>query len=250
MDGERRKENLPLPLPLDYGGGEAALVALEERLGYRFRDRQLLGVALTHKSVPKKQSYERMEFLGDRLLGYLVAETLYKRFPKENEGELSKRLAAAVSQKHISTVAQSWQVGGAVALSREVRKERFAERPSLLADLCESILAAVYLDGGLQALRRVVEQHWGQAFLDDDAKKGDERSLLQEWCQARALPLPSYVCQGEGPDHERSFCATVSIASLAKDSPSTSAEAFGSSKKLAMQRAAAKLFARIEKKKS
>ena len=255
MDGERREEKLPpLPLPLGYGG-EAALAALETRLGYRFRDRRLLCVALTHKSVPKKQSYERMEFLGDRLLGYLVAETLYRRFPNENEGELSKRLAAAVSQKHISTIAHNWQVGGAVALSRDVRKEGFAERPSLLADLCESILAAVYLDGGLEALRRIVEQHWGQAFLDDDAKKGDERSLLQEWCQARALPLPSYVCHGEGPDHERSFYATVSIATLeatplAKDSPSTSAEAFGASKKLAMQRAAAKLFARIEKKKS
>ncbi len=94
MGGEQREER-----HARCNGDEAALVALETQLGYRFRDRQLLSVALTHKSVLKKQSYERMEFLGDRLLGYLVAETLYKRFPKDNEGELSKRLAAAVSQK-------------------------------------------------------------------------------------------------------------------------------------------------------
>ncbi len=137
-------------------------------------------------------------------------------------------------------------MGDAVALSHEVRKEGFVERPGLLADLCESILAAVYLDGGLEALRRVVEQHWGQALSDIEAKKGDERSLLQEWCQARALPLPTYACCGEGPDHERSFCATVSIATLFNDS--YRAEAVASSKKLAMQQAAAKLFARIENK--
>ena len=242
MGGEQTKENNPRV------DSEAALVALETQLGYRFRDRQLLSVALTHKSVSKQQSYERMEFLGDRLLGYLVAEALYKRFPNDNEGELSKRLAAAVSQKHISTIARRWHAGRAVVLSCEVRKDGFAERPALLSDLCESILAAVYLDGGLEALRRVVSTHWMQAFRDDQAKKGDERSLLQEWCQARALPLPAYVCCGEGPDHERSFHATVSVATRAKET--YSAEAVASSKKLAMQQAATKLFTRIQSKDS
>ncbi len=239
MGGERRDERIPLAC-------EAALVALEDQLGYRFRDRHLLNVALTHKSVSKQQSYERMEFLGDRLLGYLVAETLYRRFPQDNEGELSKRLAAAVSQKHISKVAHGWQAGRAVVLSCEVRKESFAESPGLLADLCESILAAVYLDGGLEALRRVVDTHWGQAFCDDQAKRGDERSLLQEWCQARTLPLPAYACRAEGPDHEKSFCATVSVTALSNDI--YTAEAVASSKKLAMQQAAARLFARIQNK--
>ena len=237
MRGERREESY---------GGEEALVALETQLGHRFRDRHLLSVALTHRSVVKQQSYERMEFLGDRLLGYLVAETLYKRFPKDNEGELSKRLAAAVSQKHISAIARDWQVGRAVVLSDEVRKEGFVERPSLLADLCESILAAVYLDGGLQALRLVVEKHWGQALHDDEAKKGDERSLLQEWCQARALPLPVYTCSAEGPDHEKAFCASVSVATPSNDT--YRADAVASSKKLAMQQAASKLFVRIRNK--
>ena len=249
MGGERQGEGnthdtLGDTLGDTRNGGDVALVALETRLGYRFRDRRLLSVALTHKSVVKQQSYERMEFLGDRLLGYLVAETLYRRFPQDNEGELSKRLAAAVSQKHISTIARGWQAGSAAVLSCEVRKEGFVERPGLLADLCESILAAVYLDGGLEALRRIVEQHWGEAFLDERAKEGDERSLLQEWCQARALPLPDYVCRAEGPDHEKSFCASVSVATLSNNT--YRAEAVGSSKKLAMQQAAAKLFTRIQ----
>ena len=236
MGGEPREERNP--------HAEAALVALETRLGYRFDDRRLLNLALTHKSVDKKQSYERLEFLGDRLLGYLVAEELYRRFPNDNEGELSKRLATAVSQKHISQVARGWQADRAAVLSCEVRKNGFAQRPALLADLCESILAAVYLDGGLEALRLVIERHWAEAFLDDHAKKGDERSLLQEWCQARALPLPCFSCNAEGPDHERVFCATVSIVTQSKET--YRAEAVASSKKLAMQQAAAKLFARVE----
>ncbi len=226
---------------------EATWDALETRVGYRFRDRGLLKVALTHKSAGAHQNYERMEFLGDRLLGYIVAETLYRRFPNDNEGELSKRLAAAVSQKRIAEIARRWEAGRAAVVAREVRKEGFVERPGLLADLCESVLAAVYLDGGMQALRRVVETHWGQAFSDEDAKQGDERSLLQEWCQARALPLPVYACRAEGPDHEKTFSASVSISTLSHDT--YSAEAIASSKKLAMQQAAAKLFACIRKQK-
>ena len=235
-------------------GDEEKYTLLEARLGYKFRNRALLQTALTHKSLSGEQSYERLEFLGDRLLGFTIAETLYKRFPAESEGLLSKRFAAAVSATRLAEIALSWKLEESIRLSADLRAQGFAEQGALRADICEALLAAIYLDSGEQELQRVIKLHWREAIEDEKASESDARSHLQEWCQAQSLPIPLYeTIAVEGPSHDRHFTISVSVQSYEKTADGDgyrtySAQAKARSKKEAIFIAAADILEQLNEK--
>lgn len=208
------------------------LAALETALGHRFADRGLLGLALTHASAGSSRlgDNQRLEFLGDRVLSLIVADILYHRFPREEEGAMARRHAALVRQEALTEVARRYGldrhlgVGGAGAL----------------ADACEAVIAAIYLDGGLEAARRFIAAAWEDLVAADLRPPRDPKTALQEWAQARGQPLPRYVIVSrEGPDHEPLFTITVTL----KDG--RQATASGANKRAAETAAAAALLGQI-----
>ncbi len=218
---------------------------LEEALGHRFAKRDLLIEALTHPSAVRrravaKRGYERLEFLGDRVLGLIVAELLWRRFPTEAEGELTRRHTHLVRRDALAEVAMAVGLGAELIVSAGEDAAGVRENPSVLADACEAVIAALYLDGGLAAARRFVELRWEPRLSALGAPPSDPKTILQEWVQARGLPLPSYrTVATEGPAHRRRFTVTVSIEGL------DSATASGSSKRAAETAAAAAALAAL-----
>ena len=193
---------------------------IEARLKYRFRDKGLLERALTHRSSAHEAAagagdYERMEFLGDALLGLLVAEWLLDRHPEANEGTLTRLMAAIVSTRPLARIARDLGLGGALRLGRGEEESGGRDKPSLLADAFESVLAAVYLDGGLRPARAFVRRHLKAQILAAGGGHGlgeDYKTRLQEAAQARWRLTPRYRLAGStGPDHARTFSAEVLI---------------------------------------
>ncbi|MEC7120375.1 MAG: ribonuclease III [Pseudomonadota bacterium] len=179
---------------------------LEARLGYRFITPALLKQALTHRSTSQISNYERLEFLGDAFLGAIIACELYDRFPKENEGRLTRMRATLVRQESLAAIARDLKLGNSLVLSTGEMKSGGHHRESILADVVEAIIGAMYLDcHDLDQIRPVVLQ-WYQSYLLDlqpsDALK-DPKTRLQEWLQGRRQPLPEYVLvevRGEAPN--------------------------------------------------
>ena len=195
------------------GEGLASLVAA---LGHRFADPRLLEQAVTHASLPgggaRSGDYERLEFLGDRVLGLVVAELLYRRFPGEAEGSLAKRFAALVSGECLARVAASIGLGRHLRLSRGEEETGGRANTGLLADCCEAVIGALYLDGGLPAAAAFIARYWEGPIEADLAPPQDPRTALQEWAQARGLPLPAYeTVQEEGPPHDPTFIVRVAV---------------------------------------
>jgi ribonuclease-3 len=217
---------------------EAAASAVEERLAYRFGNRALLIEALTH-STPQAEGApvnERLEFLGDRVLGLMAADALLRRFPDAPEGELAPRLNALVRRETCASVARALGLGAYV---RSVGSAGPDLKPAILADACEAVIAALYLDGGLEAARALFEREWASALGAITEAPLDAKSALQEWSQERALGLPAYeLLTRAGPDHEPVFTVRVGVKSLAP------AEGTGASKRAAEQAAAAALLTR------
>ncbi len=187
------------------------LRTLEQRLGYAFRRPELLERALVHRSYAHEQavggSYERLEFLGDAVLGLIASEWLYGRFPDLPEGELSKFKAYLVSERVLAEHAGRLGLGEALRLGVGEERTGGRRKASLLADAFEAVLGAVFRDGGLRPARRL-----GLAFLEDAAQRRpqgtptDPKTRLQELAQARGEPLPEYLeVAAEGPDHRRRF---------------------------------------------
>lgn len=230
--GSRRKRAAE-PLPED-------LLTFSQGLGHHFREPDLLVEALTHASTDGDRSYERLEFLGDRVLGLLVADMLYRRFVAEPEGALAKRYAALVREDTLAQVAHSLNLGSHLRLSSSVADGGGRDNPAILADSCEALLGALYLDGGLAAVRPLVERFW-QPLLEADLKPPqDNKTALQEWAQGRGLPLPNYREVGRsGSAHEPVFSVRVSI-----DGQET-AEGSGRSKRAAEQAAAGEMLERL-----
>jgi ribonuclease-3 len=229
--------------PPEAGGDD--LAALAGRLGHTFADPGLLAHALTHSSSASggAQSYERMEFLGDRVLGCLVAELLFERFPRENEGALGKRFAALVRRDALAAVAgpEGLDLGPHLRLARGEEESGGRENPATLADACEAVIAALYLDGGLEAARRLVAPIWKPMLEADPTPPQDAKTRLQEWAQGQGQPLPVYEeVARSGPDHAPVFVLRVSLAD------GRAAEAEGRSKRQAEQSAAEALLAKIE----
>jgi ribonuclease-3 len=196
---------------------------LEGRLGYPFQDRSLLIRALTHRSRVHEdgmsgEDNESLEFLGDAVLGLVVAEWLYRECPDADEGRKSKIKAALVSRSSLASIAERLDVGSALRLGRGEEKTGGRRKQALLADACEALIAAVYLDGGLDAARALLLRELGPG-LDRvrrpgliTALTGDYKSALQEWLQARSEPPPVYRIASEiGPDHRKSFEVEVCL---------------------------------------
>lgn len=197
----------------------AATERLLERLAYRFRSPSLLDDALTHKSYlneapdPARRDNERLEFLGDAVLDLVISEALLSRFPQAPEGTLSKLRARVVSEAALSQVARRLELGGALRLGRGEELTGGRDKPSLLADALEAVIAAIYTDGGIDAAREVVLAAFAEP-LDNLSRPEvtDHKTELQEVCQRAFGGLPVYRVLGEsGPDHHKEFEVELSI---------------------------------------
>lgn len=210
---------------------------LQERLGHRFRQPALLEQALTHRSAadPRRRmldSNERLEFLGDRVLGLCMAEWLAERFPQEREGDLGKRLATLCSQEVIAPIAERMGLAEALRVPPSEGRTGLRARATVLADALEAILGALYLDGGLDPARTVVRREWAAAIEVDAKPPVSAKNRLQEWTLGRGLGLPEYQhVSVDGPSHAPVFVVTVAAAGR-------SAQGMGESKRAAEQAAA------------
>jgi ribonuclease-3 len=189
------------------------------RIGHDFARPELLAEALTHRSALDRQpdlkatfphGNERLEFLGDRVLSLAMADLLLRRFPHEREGDLARRYAALVSAATLAEIAGEIELGAHIRLSDS--ETQAAVRPTILADSLEAVLGAVFLDAGFAAAATCVEQLWGERLSATLAAPRDAKTTLQEWAQARRLPLPDYREVGrEGPAHAPVFVVDVAI---------------------------------------
>jgi len=200
---------------------EAAVQTLEALIGRPFGDRELLERALTHASVGegavKVAHNEQLEFLGDRVLNLLAAETLMRRHAQAREGELSRKVAELVNLGACARVARRIGLTEALRLSASATKIGARDNDSVLGDACEALMAAIYLDGGLEAARNFFDRFWAEEIERQDLPRAkDAKTALQEWAQARGLALPAYrVVRREGPDHAPAFTVEVTIEGFA-----------------------------------
>jgi ribonuclease-3 len=203
-------------------------------LNYRFRDPALAQLALTHRSVGKPNN-ERLEFLGDALLGAIVAEMLYEAHPKASEGELSRLRAQLVNGQALAVVARELALGDGLKLGPGELKSGGFRRDSILADAFEAMVAAVYLDGGFDACREVVRGLFDERIAALRRSSKDAKTRLQEWLQAAGLPLPQYeLVASHGEDHAKTFDVSCTISE-----PMTfTAQAHGGNRRAAEQDAA------------
>lgn len=191
--------------------------ALEQELGYSFADKEMLRRALTHASAISparrvKSSYQRLEFLGDRVLGLVVANLLFQRRPEANEGELSRTLNSVVRKESCADVARNLELGKFMVLGDSEARTGGAEKEAILADICEAIIGAIYTDGGLDEAYKFVETAFAAHLADRDARKADAKTALQEWAQGKGLKPPLYkLAERSGPDHAPIFTIAVHI---------------------------------------
>lgn len=205
---------------------------LQQDIGYSFQNQEHLRRALTHPST-KLPDNQRLEFLGDAVLEFCVSDMLYQKYPDLHEGELTARRAALVCERTLSVIARDLHLGDYLLMGHGEEQTGGREKPSILADAMEAVLAAVYVDGGYEAAREVI----ARLFREDErliAWRGhDDKSSLQEYTQAHGLELPAYaIIAQSGPDHDRRFIAQVSVMG----EPIATGE--GNSKKAAEQAAA------------
>jgi ribonuclease III len=213
-----------------------SLASLERRLGYKFSDLCLLQEALTHSSARAgagSGDNERLEFLGDRVLGLVIAELLIEAHTEAREGDLARLFNKLVRRETCASVAAALGLGEHLHLSEGEDGSGGRAKVSILADACEAVLGAIYRDGGLEAARKLVREAWaGQTGLEMEARR-DAKTALQEWSQARRLGLPAYVHLARtGPEHAPRFACEVRVEGLAP------AHGEGASKRAAEQAAA------------
>jgi len=218
--------------------------ALEDRIGYHFADKALLERAVTHISAAsggaRVNSYQRLEFLGDHVLGLVISDMLYRAFPRAFEGELSRRLADLVRKETCADVARAIDIGPALSLGSSESQAGGRLRATILADACEALVGAVYLDGGYPAAEAFVERFWKERMLKPPRPLRDPKTMLQEWAQARGLPTPAYrELARTGPHHKPKFRVAVELPERPP------AEGSGSSKRAAEQAAAAEMLTTV-----
>lgn len=217
------------------------LAEFEARFGHHFKNADHLNLALTHSSTGAGRNYERLEFLGDRVLGLVMAELLYDVFPDEVEGDLAKRHAALVSGETLAIIAEQINLGDVLNLSHGERAGGGAKNENILADVMEALIGAVYLDNGLSACKSVISTLWNNILHTMKEPPRDPKTALQEWAQGRGLPLPKYEMTGrEGPDHAPVFTISVLVEGFDR----LSAE--GPSRRAAEKSAAILLLNKIE----
>jgi ribonuclease-3 len=217
---------------------------LQARLGYRFADPDLLDRALTHSSAvaPSRRvdrSYQRLEFLGDRVLGLVIADMLYRKYPKAAEGDLNRSLVTLVRAETCAAIARELGVSAELNLGDSERRTGGAENDTILGDAMEAILGAMYVDGGLGAPYSFLERVMGGHLDIAQHQRADPKTTLQEWAQARGLEPPDYdVVDQTGPQHAPEFTIAVRLTGF------ESAHASGPSKKLAEHKAAERFLVR------
>jgi ribonuclease-3 len=221
------------------------LEALDAALGVRFGDPGLREVALTHRSFAFENGLEvtneRLEFLGDSVLGLVVTDLAYRSYPALPEGQLAKLRAAVVNMQALADVARGLGIGELVLLGKGEEQSGGRDKASILADSLEAIFGAVYLDRGLNVARALIERLFGprlEAYIRGEGDR-DYKTILQELASQRLRALPSYEVQEQGPDHEKEFTATVAVAG---ERLGTGA---GRTKKEAEQRAAHQAYDRL-----
>jgi ribonuclease-3 len=234
---------------------------------HRFKHPELLTLALTHRSLAYETSpetllnpdtdNEQLEFVGDAVLGLAVAESLYRRFPHSREGELTRLRASLVSRRHLGAVALRIGLGAMLRLGRGEEQSGGRQKPALLANALEAVIAALYLDGGMEVSRAFIERHIIEPSLPDlqgalsagdtfSGAIGDHKSALQEYLQATGAGQPQYVLTAQsGPDHQKLFRVEVRISDGLGDSRAL-AESEGTTKKQAQQQAARIAFERLQ----
>jgi ribonuclease-3 len=221
-------------------------------IGYEFASGELFKEALTHPSAlvperrrrrsrrPVKRSYERLEFLGDRVLGLVVADCLWRRYEGEPEGDLTRRHTHLVRREALVRVAETIGLGRYLTLSRAEAAAGAAGNPGILADACEALIAAIYLDGGFEAASAFIRRFWEPLIEEMEEPPRDPKTALQEWLQARGLAPPVYdLLATSGPNHAPLFTVMASVAGGDR------ASATASSKRSAEAKAAAILLDRL-----
>ncbi|MCC5956082.1 MAG: ribonuclease III [Natronohydrobacter sp.] len=221
----------------------AELIAFSARLGHEFKRPELLHRALTHPSMssPSRPDNQRLEFLGDRVLGLVMAEALLQADKSASEGQLAPRFNALVRKETCAEVARALDLGAALKLGRSEMLSGGRRKEAILGDAMEAVIAAVYLDAGFDTARALILRHWGNRVTRVEADSRDAKTMLQEWAQGRGLALPHYVETARtGPDHAPSFTIEVRL------STGESASATAGSKRAAEQQAASALLARLD----
>ena len=216
---------------------DTALQQFFERLGFAFKDRALVELALTHASarpsLKPNEDNERLEFLGDRVLGLAIAELLTQTFPEASEGELARRYNQLVRAETCAEIAKEWELGQLILMSGGEAESGGRGKKTILANACEAVLGAIFIEGGYQAARDVVFRFWATELASLDLALPDAKSILQEWAQGRRLSLPRYVeIAREGPDHKPRFTSEVQIDGVAPE------RGHGANKRAAEQAAA------------
>ena len=221
----------------------ARLRRLEERIGHTFASQARLILALTHASAVKgatgTDDYERQEFLGDRVLGLCVAEFLFEAFPQEKEGDLSRRLNALVSGRTCAQIADEIGLHEFIQAGTDTRHIASKRMRSVRADVVEALIAAIFLDTGLDAARAFVRRFWKDRLHDDAGAERDAKTALQEWAHAQGHPTPTYeVVTRDGPDHEPVFVVRALVENVKSE------DGKGRSKRAAEQAAATAILRR------
>lgn len=192
---------------------------LEERIGYEFSEYDVLERALTHASVRKNSDdafhYERLEFLGDRVLGVCIAEMIFKKFPDAEEGELSLRLNALVKGKTLAEISDRLQLHEFIRTGGDLKQLTGKRMQSIRADVLEALIASIYLDGGLSAAAAFIERFWATRIDDKNSARRDSKTALQEWTHSKKMGTPKYQeVERSGPDHDPEFTVRVLVNGL------------------------------------
>jgi len=217
---------------------------LQDTLGHRFANPDLLALALTHASSVNgargaRQTYQELEFLGDRVLGLVIADMLTEEFPKATEGDLSRWFHRLVSGEICAEVANELQLAKYLKMGKGPRKSAGSASPGVLADVCEAVIAAVYRDAGIEAARGMIERRWRPLIAAMSGPHRDAKTELQEWAHRRGFDTPAYTqVARSGPDHNPEFGIEVSVGDIAPE------QGRGRSKREAEQEAAASLLRR------
>lgn len=213
-------------------------------LGYVFTDVALLREALTHPSLEGGKQYQRLEFVGDRVLGLVIAEWLFEEYPDADEGGLASRHTNMVRKETLAEVAVVMKLSGFIHMAKSTEDNGGRDKPTILADVCEAVIGAVSQDGGYEAAKILVRKYWKCYISQDTIGRRDAKTRLQEWVQARQIPTPKYVVTDRtGPAHEPYFTIEARVKDM------TPEVGKGRSKREAEQDAASKVLSRLESQK-
>jgi ribonuclease-3 len=207
---------------------------------YTFNKVSLLEEALTHPSLSGRHNYQRLEFLGDRVLGLVVSDWLLDLYPDDDEGQLNQRFSSLVRRETLAEMARNLKIVNMILLAPGAEQEGTRDKDAIQCDVCEAVIGAIYLDGGFDAANAFIRAHWKGIVQKDVNAFKDAKTLLQEWCQARNLPLPRYnVVSRTGPDHNPIFIMQAEVEGVDQ------ASAKGTAKRFAEQAAASALIEQL-----